>query len=533
MKKSCLFFLLMFQFAAWMNVSAVRAIALNTPLSNTTISFLGAQNYKYTGWATSAGDVDGDGINDLLIGGGRVYLILGKNIGLKTGTTIEDFADASFIAENEGDSFGDAVCMAGDVNNDGFNDILIGANRYDSMRGKTYLILGKASGWSMNTPITTAAAATFAGKNTNDWSSTAIAFAGDINNDGFDDFIIGAYMVDVNGLINAGETYLFLGKTGGWSGAHSVADANATFTGENTSDGSGQRVAAAGDVNNDGFADFLISATSGNGGRGEIYLILGAGSGWTGSISLGNVAASFYGENVGDFAGNSVGSAGDVNHDGFDDLLIGASESDYSADRAGKAYLILGKASGWAMNTNLSTADASFYGEQAADFAGSSVSSAGDVNNDGFDDFLIGAVWANEFTGKAYLIYGKASGWATNVSIGTADGSFLGESTYDYAGFSLTAAGDLNQDGNDDFLISAAYFGPTYTGKVYLLYSDAPVLGDLNGDGTINLADVIIGLQAVSGKPITQFGSRADINGDGKVGMAEVLSVLRKVAGSH
>ncbi len=524
----------MLLFACWLNGSMVRAIALNTQLSDAPLAYLGALNYQYTGWSISAGDVDGDGATDLLIGGGRVYLILGKNIGLTAGTTIEDFADASFLAENPGDDFGNAVCMTGDVNNDGFDDILIGAPRYDSSRGKTYLIYGKASGWSRNTSITSAAAATFAGEVSNDWSGYSLSFAGDINNDGFDDFIIGAYLVDHDELTNAGAAYLFLGKAAGWSGDFIVTDGDALLTGENASDGFGRKVNAAGDVNNDGFADFLVSATGGQAGHGEVYLFLGANDNWTGTIDASSAAASFYGENWGDSAGFSAGSAGDVNNDGFGDLLIGADENDYSAHRAGKVYLILGKGTGWAKNTDLSSADASFVGEQAGDHLGSPVSAAGDVNNDGYDDFLVGATWTSQYTGRAYLIYGKVSGWANNVSISTADGSFLGEAPYDYAGFSLTATGDINQDGNDDFLIGAAYFGDYYTGKVYFLFSDAPVLGDLNGDGAIDITDAITGLQVITGgEPVGEYGSRADTDGDDKIGLAEVMYILESVNGSR
>ena len=329
---------------------------------------------------------------------------------------------------------------------------------------------------------------------------------------------------------NAGKTYLFLGSPTGWNDALTVADADAVFVGENGYEGSGRTIAAAGDVNNDGFSDFLVGAANGHNQHGEVYLFLGAETGWTGTITLGDADASFHGEYAGDFAGGSVSSAGDVNNDGFDDLLIGVDENDFNADRAGKVYLILGKVADWDMNTNLLNADGSFYGVQEGDHVGGSVSPAGDVNNDGMDDFLVGATWSDQWAGKAYLIYGKSSGWENNVSIETAQGSFLGEAPYDYAGFSLTALGDMNHDGNDDFLISAAYFGDYYTGKVYVIYSDAPVVGDLNGDGGISLLDAIIGLQLLTGDmELAEFGSRADIHGDGKIGLEEVVYIVRHV----
>jgi len=505
------------------------AFERNTPLGNAPISYLGASSFKYTGWSISAGDVDGDGINDLLVGGEPVYLILGKTVGKKSGVTIEDLADASFTAENSGDDFGNAVCMSGDVNNDGFDDILIGADRYNNSTGKTYLILGRAGGWAMNTPVLDAAEATFTGENEQDWSGYAVRFAGDINHDGFSDFLVGAYMVDVGSLVNAGRTYLFLGKTSGWSGDVSLADADAKLNGVVSGGGSGRKVAPAGDVNNDGFDDFLISAPG-----TKICLFLGKSSGWSGEISLGLADASFIGESGRDFAGFGIGGAGDVNHDGYDDILIGAEYNDTGAANAGKAYLIFGKSAGWTADTPLASADASFYGEATDDNLGKAVSSAGDVNNDGFDDFLIGAPSADQWAGKAYLVLGKATGWAFDTAVSTADASFLGEAPYDYAGFTMSSAGDIDHDGNDEFMISAAYFGSTYTGKVYLFYGDDAVVGDLNADRIADITDAVVGLQIISGsRQPAVFENGNDVDGDGTIGMAEVIFGLQKAAGAR
>jgi hypothetical protein len=141
---------------------------------------------------------------------------------------------------------------------------------------------------------------------------------------------------------------------------------------------------------------------------------------------------------------------------------------------------------------------------------GTALASAGDVNNDGFDDILIGATWSDGFRGRAYLVYGKDSGWTTDADISTADASFLGANYYDYAGFAMASAGDLNKDGNDDFLISAAYFGSTSKGKIYLFYSDEPVYGDLDGDRDVDGEDLDLFANDLSqldiGKFAEQFG---------------------------
>ncbi len=193
--------------------------------------------------------------------------------------------------------------------------------------------------------------------------------------------------------------------------------------------------------------------------------------------SLADVDASFLGEESSDYSGRYVASAGDVNGDGYDDILIGAWGNDEGGDYAGQTYLILGKADGWAMDTDLSTVDASFWGEDDSDKSGGSVASAGDVNGDGYDDILIGAWGNDEeetFAGQTYLILGKASDWAMDTSLSAADASFWGEDADDDSGYSVASAGDVNGDGGDDILIGARYDedGGTLAGQTYLVLSD-------------------------------------------------------------
>jgi len=472
-------------------------------LKDSHASFVGEGKQDYSGCSVAiAGDVNGDGYDDLVIGAdgnsdqatgaGQIYIIFGGPSGWNDGVSLAN-ADASYQGQGQDDSAGYAVAGAGDVNGDGYDDILVGAFGNDdggTNNGQAYLILGKAQGWSMDNNLK-AADASWIGSGNGDYAGFAVAGIGDVNNDGYDDFAIGAWSNNDNGN-DAGRTYIFFGKNAGWQMWDKVGNADASYMGIYPDDESGWSIAAAGDVNKDGYDDFLIGAP-GNAisasWAGASYLILGKATGWSFDTNLKSADASFLGEFNDDESGMSVAGAGDVNKDGYDDILIGAPYNDCDGFRkdAGQTYLILGKATGWALDTKLVSSDASFWGEHDDDQSGYAISSVGDVDGDNIGDFGIGAPrydTTNGDEGQTYMVLGRTTGWSMDLDLATVStASFIGSYQKENSGYSVSGGGDVNGDGIPDIIIGAIYNGDNQEGKayLYLTFSAPPAPDALTG----------------------------------------------------
>ena len=431
---------------------------------------------------------------------------------------------ASYLGEYSHDNSGRSISGVGDVNGDGFDDLIVGAyynNDGGESSGKTYLIFGKGYGWETGLNLSEADAS-FIGESVGDYSGWSVSGVGDANSDGYADFVIGAYRYNYN----SGKSYLIFGKETGWEKNISLNEADASFVGEFGGDDSGYSVSDAGDVNWDGYDDFLIGAKD-NGEAyeeaGKTYLIFGKKYGWERNTSLSEADASFLGEFEGDSSGLAVSGAGDVNGDGYDDILIGATGNTEGSDgfgfQTGKTYLILGRSEGWERNTPLNESDSSFLGEYYGDYSGCTLSKAGDVNDDGYDDFLIGAERYPQSTslslrGKTYLFFGKEEGWGWNINLSTADASFMGEGQMDGSGNSISGGGDINMDGYSDFIIGAprATSDGNRTGKTYILFGKPE---GWESNVTLSISDIILNGDNDDdrfGKAVSNGG---DLNGDG------------------
>jgi uncharacterized repeat protein (TIGR01451 family) len=296
---------------------------------------------------------------------------------------------------------------------------------------------------------------------------------------------------------NFGKIYLILGRQAAdWGTDYPLDAADASFLGEATQDRIGRAVTGVGDVNGDGYDDFVIGSISSDYGgvdAGQNYLFLGratpgdpgydpARPWWGTDFAVVGADASFVGESAGDESGRRVAGAGDVNGDGYSDVIIGGARHSTVGHWAGIAHLILGRpGADWGLRFSLAAADASFVGEMAGDQAGRRLSGAGDINNDGYDDFIIGAPHNNRggpAAGTAYLIYGRPTvNWGSYYSLSYADVIYVGKPEIGVAGYDEGWLGDFDGDGIDDFLI-AAYGGRNnehVPGETYvLLGSDAP-----------------------------------------------------------
>ncbi|MBK7255291.1 MAG: FG-GAP repeat protein [Ignavibacteria bacterium] len=243
-------------------------------------------------------------------------------------------------------------------------------------------------------------------------------------------------------------------------------------------------------MNGDGYSDVIVGAHGYNAGTdlGSAYIYLG------GAIMNNAADVTLIGYSAGDKFGYSVSSAGDVDGDGYSDVIVGAYGYNGAAYQ-GRVYIFFGGAS---MN---SYADVILTGVNSGDYFGRSVSGAGDMNGDGFDDVIVGADGYNIDQGRAYIFFGGVS------MNSTADVILTGVNSGDYFGRKVSSAGDVNGDGYGDVLVTAfAYYSGFYKGRVYNYFG---------GNTVNNSADLIYtGEEEYDNFGISHSGA-GDVNGDG------------------
>jgi hypothetical protein len=429
-----------------------------------------------------------------------------------------------FVLEGIGasDNAGISVSTAGDVNGDGIDDVIIGASGADAggqnRAGESYVVFGRTTGFPAVFELRSllpgsggdgSAGFVLEGVDSEDSSGRSVSAAGDVNGDGIDDIIIGAEGADPNGQSNAGESYVVFGRTTGFPAAFRLrsllpgagGDGSAGFvlSGIDEADVAGVSVSNAGDVNGDGIDDLVIGAfradPHGNTDAGESYVVFGRTTGFPAAFELrslfpgagGDGSAGFVltGVDAGFYSGLSVSAAGDVNGDGIDDLIVGAPNAEVMGEpRVGESYVLFGRTTGFPAAVALrslfpgaggdGSAGVVLTGSDRADEAGYSVSGAGDVNSDGIEDLVVGAYHATRLdevlVGESYVVFGRTTHFAPVFQLrrlfpqaggdGSAGFVLMGIDEFDQSGRDVSNAGDINGDGIDDLIISAPVADP-------------------------------------------------------------------------
>jgi hypothetical protein len=493
----------------------------------------GVSANDFAGYSVSAaGDINGDGFDDVLVGAylanpngttsGASYVVFGKRDGFPASlelSTLDGSDGFELIGGGPVEFFGRSVSAAGDVNGDGVDDVIIGAfgaNPTGAGGGASYVVFGRT------TPFPAAFdMSTLDGTNgfrligaAGDLSGVSVSSAGDMNGDGLSDVIIGAYRNDSAGVNDTGAAYVVFGRITTFPANIDLARLSGNdgfkISGGMADDRAGSAVSDAGDINGDGLDDVLIGAPSADANglsSGAAYVVFGNLGGFPINLDLatldGTNGFQLSGAAANDLAGQSVSSAGDFNGDGLDDLMVTSLGAGPNGNYSGTTYLVFGKRSAFPANLQLSTLDGltgfKIHGDNSV-LSGASSSAAGDVNGDGFGDILIGAFQGppdSTVVGAAYVLFGHSKGFAADFELASVDGTngfkVLAATGHDGAGTVVSNAGDINNDGFDDLIIGtpdpasgngpgAAYIVFGFYSRLDVLRKDVIAFEDVDGD---------------------------------------------------
>ncbi len=410
-------------------------------------------NARYGYSVANAGDINGDGYSDVIVGSpywgnGLAALYLGSSTG------VNSVPDWGMNGSESDEKNGYSVSTAGDVNGDGYDDIIVGApnllNGVDRY-GRVYVYFGSSTGILENAWI-------FRGYNQSNNASAqyfgySVSTAGDVNGDGYSDIIIGQPYHDNENIYDRGLAIVYYGASSGFQDGGKFI-----YRGADSDSRVGASVSTAGDVNGDGFSDFIVGEMS----LATLY--------YGTKETLSNTPAwSFNGCSPGLSDVQMVSNAGDINGDGYSDVIVGAPFYTNGQSNEGKIYIFHGSSSGLSVSP-----DCEIEGNITSQLFGYFVSTAGDVNGDGYSDVIIGAPGytnGESDEGRAYLYYGSPDGLITTPAWYTKELNVNCASL----GFSVSTAGDVDGDGFSDLIVGADGFfdGQSFEGLAIIYYSNS------------------------------------------------------------
>lgn len=450
-----------------------------------------------------AGDVNGDGIPDMIVSRGdiaeqpergRTWVVFGRID--KASVRLQDLGAGGYVIEGAGDRDRASRSIGvGDVNGDGLDDVAVGApdatNGRNVQSGVVYVVFGKTDAnpvqlrdFDLNLQMQRGFR--IDGPSFGSITGEDIGSPGDMNGDGLSDILVGAPFT--------GATYVVWGKEDALPVDLLAFEEDRQTNGFRIDTGSpnysdGYSVSGAGDVNDDGTPDVIVGIIPKPGANGHAYVIHGKTSpAPIKTKSLGQEGFEIKGTYSGSSTGYSVAGAGDVNGDGIDDVIVGAPA--ISCCGSGAAFVVFGKRNSNAVSLETIGHDKAGFRIKGArtssyfDNAGASVDGLGDVDEDGLADVVVGAIDASyrgrPSAGATYVIFGKKSSRRITLA-----GSFRGyridgASARDGAGSFVAGIGDINGDGLPDVMIGAPYAGATRntqgnegTGEAYVVWGRA------------------------------------------------------------
>ncbi len=433
-------------------------------------------------------DINGDGYADLVVGAreylagtklGKVYIFYSKGTsGITSGSA--STATSTIIGEAANSEFGASVAL-GDFNGDGFADMIVGASSFSSNQGRAYVF--HSSGTSgIATQGATAANSIFTGESGTSIFGGTIS-VGDINGDGYTDLTVGATSYNTS----QGRAYIFYssGASGFSSASILAANANAILTGEVVNDTFGL-LFQMNDLNGDGFADVVVGAIGFNTSQGRLYIFQSRGS--SGVATGASPTTIITGESgVSQTAFGVSSSIGDINGDGYNDLVVGASKHPNNTN-VGRVYLFHSSASGIA-SMNAAAANTILTGEAVSNFG--IYTTVADTNGDGFGDVIVGGHIYNSNQGRTYVFQSSGSSGIATANASSATSILSGETTANQEGRFL-AIGDYNGDGLMDLVPTSLGFNSDQ-GKVYIIHSTSTGLSttSLNSSNTILTGETV------------------------------------------